>query len=84
MKRISDYIVDEFNKQEVRFVDMQNGFKAYNIIAQTKELEKQMFIGMYLEIKLKNCKLEYGKEYLNKRDNLEEKAEKMYNKIFNK
>ena len=84
MKRISDFIVDEFNKQEVMFVDMQNGFKAYKIIAQTKELEKQMFIGMYLEIKLKNCKLEYGKEYLNKRDNLEEKAEKMYNEIFKK
>jgi len=84
MKRISDYIVDEFNKQEVRFVDMQNGFKAYKIIAQVKEFEKQMYISMYLDIKLKNCKLEYGKEYLNKRDNLEKKAEKMYNEIFKK
>ena len=57
-----------------------------NEIYQAKEIEenqkKQLVIGTYLDLKMKNNKLSYGIEYLNKISDLEEEAEQYYNKNF--
>ena len=41
-------------------------------------MNKDKYIGMYLERHLKDCKLDYGLAYLNLRDELIEKAEKQW------
>ena len=41
-------------------------------------MTKQKFIGEYLQKKLKNCKLGYGMNYLNKVSTLETEAEKLW------
>lgn len=43
-------------------------------------MEKWEFIGKYLEKKLKNCTLPYGLQYLCLVGDLENKAEKLWNK----
>ena len=56
------------------------------VIDQAKEMDKeqkkQLVIGTYLDLKMKNNKLSYGMEYLNKVSDLEEEAEQYYNKNF--
>jgi len=46
-------------------------------------MDKDTFIANYLTKKLKKCKLPYGLKYLSLRDDLEIKAEKLYNKKIN-
>jgi hypothetical protein len=41
-------------------------------------MTKDRYVGLYLERHLKGCKLDYGMEYLNLRDELIEKAEKLW------
>jgi hypothetical protein len=41
-------------------------------------MTKQQFIGNYLQKKLKDCKLGYGMNYLNKVATLEAEAEKLW------
>jgi hypothetical protein len=56
------------------------------IIEIAKEMEdeqkKQLVIGTYIDLKMKNNKLPYGMKYINKISELEEEAEKYYNKTF--
>jgi hypothetical protein len=47
-----------------------------------KEQKKQLVIATYVDLKMKNNKLPYGLEYLNKLADLEEEAENYYNKHF--
>lgn len=47
-------------------------------------MDKQLFIGKYLEKKLKNCKLPYGMQYISLLASLTDKAEKLWNKKQNK
>ena len=42
-------------------------------------MDKQEYIGKYLEKKLKNCKLPYGMQYLSLVSELTDKAEKLWN-----
>ena len=57
-----------------------------HLFEQAKEIDenqkKQLVIGTYLDLKMKNNKLSYGIEYLNKISDLEEEAEQYYNKNF--
>jgi len=59
-----------------------HSLKRQDIFEKAKEMEKDMFIGMYLTIKFKRCKLEYGLAYMQKRDKLEAEAEKLYKEIY--
>ena len=43
-------------------------------------MDKQEYIGKYLEKKLKNCKLPYGMQYLSLVAELTNKAEELWNK----
>jgi hypothetical protein len=45
-------------------------------------MDKDTFIANYLTKKLKNCKLPYGLQYLILRDDLEMKAENLYNQKY--
>lgn len=47
-----------------------------------KEQKKELVIGTYIDLKIKNNKLPYGLEYLNKFAKLEEKAKQYYNEKF--
>ena len=47
-------------------------------------MDKQEYIGKYLEKKLKNCKLPYGMQYISLFASLTDKAEKLWNKKQNK
>jgi len=47
-----------------------------------KEQKKQLVIFFYIDLKMKNNKLPYGMQYLNKLSKLEEEAEEYYNKTF--
>jgi len=53
---------------------------------KAKEMENQqkkdLVIFFYIDLKMKNNKLPYGMQYLNKLTKLEEEAEKYYNKTF--
>jgi len=61
----------------------QSGFE---MLQQAKEMDeeqkKQLVIFFYIDLKMKNNKLPYGMQYLNKLTKLEEEAEKYYNKTF--
>ena len=56
------------------------------IIEIAKEMEdeqkKQLVIGTYIDLKMKDCQLPYGMEYLNKISELDEEAEQYYNETF--
>jgi hypothetical protein len=47
-----------------------------------KEQNKQLVIATYVDLKMKNNKLPYGLEYLNKLADIEEKAGQYYNETF--
>jgi hypothetical protein len=47
-----------------------------------KEQKKELVIGTYIDLKIKNNKLPYGLEYLNKLAKVEEKAKQYYNEKF--
>jgi hypothetical protein len=53
---------------------------------KAKEMEKEQIkafvVGTYVDLKMKNNKLPYGIEYLNKLAIIEEKAEQYYNETF--
>ena len=66
---------------EERFLQTESNLYEEDFV-KAKEMEKDMFIGMYLTIKLKRCKLEYGLAYMQKRDKLEKEAEKLYEEIY--
>ena len=44
-------------------------------------MNKDKYVGMYLERHLKGCKLDYGMEYLSLRDELIDKAEKKWKRV---
>jgi len=58
-----------------------------DIIEYAKRMDeadkKQLVIDTYVDLKMKNNKLPYGMQYLNKLTKLEEEAEKYYNKKYN-
>jgi len=47
-----------------------------------KRHKKQLVIGTYIDLKMKDCQLPYGMEYLNERAEIERNAEKYYNENF--
>jgi len=51
-------------------------------IQMEKEQKKELVIGTYIDLKIKNNKLPYGLEYLNKLAKVEEKAKQYYNEKF--
>jgi hypothetical protein len=57
-----------------------------DIIEYAKRMDeadkKQLVIDTYVDLKMKNNKLPYGMQYLDKLTKLEEEAEKYYNKTY--
>jgi hypothetical protein len=55
-------------------------------VEKAKEMEeeqkKQLVIGTYIDLKMKNNNLPFGMEYISKLGKLEEEAEQYYNKTF--
>ena len=61
--------------------------KQFNeLLEQAKEMEeeqkKELVIATYIDLKIKNNKLPYGLEYLNKLAKVEEEAKQYYNEKF--
>jgi hypothetical protein len=60
--------------------------KLDGILDQAKEMEKEqkkeLVIGTYIDLKIKNNKLPYGLEYLNKLAKVDEEAKQYYNETF--
>jgi hypothetical protein len=56
-------------------------------LEQSKEMDNQqkkdLVIGTYIDLKMKDYKLPYGMKYLDKISELEEEAEQYYNQTFN-
>lgn len=56
------------------------------LLEQAKEMEeeqkKELVIATYTYLKMKDCQLPYGMEYLNKISELDEEAEQYYNQTF--
>jgi len=67
-------------------LNLENVLVFNKLIEQAKEMEKeqkkQLVIATYVDLKMKNNKLPYGMEYLNKIAKLEEKAENYYHTEF--
>ena len=63
-------------------LNLENVLVFNKLIEQAKEMEKeqkkQLVIATYVDLKMKNNKLPYGMEYLNKIAKLKEKAENYY------
>ena len=79
--------VEWFSKELYEKFEMKGDGKVFDeLLEQAKEMEenqkKQLVIGTYLDLKMKNNKLSYGMEYLNKVSDLEEESEQYYNKNF--
>jgi len=57
-----------------------------DLFEQAKEMEeeqkKELVIATYTYLKMKDCQLPYGMEYLNKISELDEEAEQYYNETF--
>ena len=81
--------VEWFAKQVLR--SRQLGFisneKFNELLEQAKEMDNQqkkdLVIGTYIDLKMKDYKLPYGMKYLDKISELEEEAEQYYNQTFN-
>ena len=61
--------------------------KQFNeLLEQAKQMEKgqkkELVIGTYIDLKIKNNKLPYGLEYLNKLAKVDEEAKQYYNETF--
>jgi hypothetical protein len=58
----------------------------YEAIHKAKEMEeyqkKELVVATYTYLKMKDCQLPYGMEYLNKISELDDEAEQYYNKTF--
>ena len=70
---------------EMPVIDWQDPYwkiKSEKAKEMEKEQKKQLVIFFYIDLKMKNNKLPYGMQYLNKLTKLEEEAEKYYNKTF--
>ena len=80
MKTAVEWLIDELRNKHGMSIDLYSEFE------QAKEVEKQqkkdLVIFFYIDLKMKNNKLPYGMQYLNKLSKLEEEAEQYYNKTF--
>jgi hypothetical protein len=92
MKTTVEQIIDEFNEELKVAIEIGNSDKIRTIkhlitiaklhLPKEKEQQKQLVIATYVDLKMKNNKLPYGMEYLNKIAKLEEKAENYYHTEF--
>ena len=80
MKTAVEWLIDELRNKHGMSIDLYSEFE------QAKEVEKQqkkdLVIFFYIDLKMKNNKLPYGMQYLNKLTKLEEEAEQSYNETF--
>jgi hypothetical protein len=57
-----------------------------SLVEQAKEMEeyqkKELVVATYTYLKMKDCHLPYGMEYLNKISELDDEAEQFYNETF--
>lgn len=78
------YLDNEFDMGFIIKTEYQ--IKRKSIIGKTKEMEKekikQVVIGTYLDLKMKNHGLPHGIEYYNLLAKTEEEAEQYYNETF--
>jgi hypothetical protein len=76
---------EKFNNRECTFNDYLK--RNLEILEQAKEMynqqKKDLVIGTYIDLKMKDYKLPYGMKYLDKISELEEEAEQYYNQTFN-
>jgi hypothetical protein len=84
MKTAVEWLVDELSLKSKALKIMLNAHK--EIIEQAKEMDreqkKQLVIGTYIDLKMKNNNLAFGMEYISKVGKLEKEAEQYYNKTF--
>ena len=52
------------------------------LLEMEEEQKKELVIGTYIDLKIKNNKLPYGLEYLNKLAKVDEEAKQYYNETF--
>jgi len=77
MKTAVEFIISRLKIMEA--IDVRD-------VEHAKEMEneqkKQLVISTYIDLKMKDCQLPYGMEYLNERAEIERNAEKYYNENF--
>ena len=82
MKTAVEWLQQEVILQTNLPLNLENVLVFNKLIEQAKEMEKeqkkQLVIATYVDLKMKNNKLPYGMEYLNKIAKLKEKAENYY------
>ena len=54
----------------------------HEALEMEEEQKKELVIATYTYLKMKDCQLPYGMEYLNKISELDEEAEQYYNETF--
>jgi hypothetical protein len=78
-----EFLVKEINKLTGLTIEMDEP-----CVEQAKEMEeyqkKELVVATYTYLKMKDCHLPYGMEYLNKISELDDEAEQYYNETFKK
>jgi hypothetical protein len=82
MKTAVEWLVEKFMTENTT----KEGW--HEIFEQAKEMEddqkKELVVATYTYLKMKDCHLPYGMEYLNKISELDDEAEQYYNETFKK
>jgi hypothetical protein len=82
MKTAVEWLVEKFMTENTTKEGWQEIFE------QAKEMDddqkKELVVATYTYLKMKDCHLPYGMEYLNKISELDDEAEQYYNKTFKK
>ena len=80
MKTAVEWLVEKFMTENTT----KEGW--HEIFEQAKEMDddqkKELVVATYTYLKMKDCHLPYGMEYLNKISELDDEAEQYYNETF--
>jgi hypothetical protein len=83
-KNSIQYLIDEM--QDDQLVRAKTTAEWVEVFRKSKEMYdqecKNLIVGTYMDIKMKNHKLPYGFEYFNKLAKVEADAEKFYKKVW--
>ena len=91
MKTAVNQMIKELQEQfpkEMGDMYERNQLLLEDIALRAKEMEdnqkKELVVATYTYLKMKDCHLPYGMEYLNKISELDDEAEQFYNETFKK
>ena len=89
MKTAVEYLLEELKELGALHIDGLHWSDQDDVkksINQAKEMEedqkKELVVATYTYLKMKDCHLPYGMEYLNKISELDDEAEQYYNETF--